>query len=106
MNEQQHPRPTLPGEPPVPPAPSAPQGIPASPLPPLPPPRRGADWMFGGVYGTVLASGLLAALDQKGGEYTPFYDASWVLVTAATAGLAHGYSHHMSTHRVGSAGHR
>ncbi|MCF3182806.1 hypothetical protein IPZ70_23085 [Streptomyces polychromogenes] len=62
--------------------------------------------MFGGVYGTVLASGLLAALDQKGGEYTPFYDASWVLVTAATAALAHGYAHHMATHRSGSAAHR
>lgn len=64
--------------------------------------------MFGGVYGTVLASGLLAALDQEGGDYTPFYDASWVLVTAATAGLAHGYSHHMATHQQGrgSAGHR
>jgi hypothetical protein len=62
--------------------------------------------MFGGVYGTVLASGLLAALDQKGGEYTPFYDASWVLVTAATAALAHGYSHHMTTHQAGSAAHR
>ncbi|OKK19301.1 hypothetical protein AMK16_14305 [Streptomyces sp. CB00455] len=69
---------------------------------PLRAPRRGADWMFGGVYGTVLASGLLAALDQEGGDYTPFYDASWVLVTAVTAGLAHGYSHHMATHR-GSA---
>ncbi|MGP3685558.1 hypothetical protein ACTVZO_12725 [Streptomyces sp. IBSNAI002] len=73
---------------------------------PLPPPRRGADWMFGGVYGTVLASGLLAALDQTGGDYTPFYDASWVVVTAATAGLAHGYSHHMTTHQQGSVGHR
>lgn len=114
MNEQQHPRPTTPGEPPAPPvpsaappvAPSASPDLPAPPLPRLPPPRRGADWMFGGVYGTVLASGLLAALDQKGGEYTPFYDASWVLVTAATAGLAHGYAHHMSTHQPGSAGHR
>jgi hypothetical protein len=73
---------------------------------PLPPPRRGADWMFGGVYGTVLASGLLAALDGKSGTYTPFYDASWVLVTAATAGLAHGYSHHMTTHQAGSAAYR
>ncbi|MFF4579291.1 hypothetical protein ACFY15_12925 [Streptomyces sp. NPDC001373] len=73
---------------------------------PLPPPRRGADWMFGGVYGTVLASGLLAALDQQGEEYTPLYDASWVLVTAAAAGLAHGYSHHMASHRDGSAAHR
>ncbi|MFC9298743.1 hypothetical protein ACFTWH_08155 [Streptomyces sp. NPDC057011] len=72
----------------------------------FPPPRRGADWMFGGVYGTVLASGLLAALDQEGGDYTPFYDASWVLVTAATAGLAHGYSHHMATHQRGSVGYR
>ncbi|MDJ0382950.1 hypothetical protein [Streptomyces sp. G-G2] len=78
---------------------------PASPSP-LPRPRRGADWMFGGVYGTVLASGLLAALDHKGGPYTPYYDASWVLVTAATAGLAHGYSHHMTTHQDGSAKHR
>ncbi|MFJ7207449.1 hypothetical protein ACIQWR_28410 [Streptomyces sp. NPDC098789] len=77
-----------------------------APPPPLPRPHRGADWMFGGVYGTVLASGLLAALDQKGGESTPYYDASWVLVTAATAALAHGYSHHMTTHRDGSAGHR
>ncbi|MGW0394976.1 hypothetical protein ACWDYJ_29700 [Streptomyces sp. NPDC003042] len=81
-----------------------PQPAPGGPT--LPPLRRGADWMFGGVYGTVLASGLLAALDQEGGDYTPFYDASWVLVTAATAALAHGYSHHMTSHRAGSAGHR
>ncbi|MEV0990582.1 hypothetical protein [Streptomyces sp. NPDC049949] len=73
------------------------------PGPRLPPQRRGADWMFGGVYGTVLASGLLAALDQAGEEYTPFYDASWVLVTACAAALAHGYSHHMSSHQAGSA---
>ncbi|MBW5481010.1 hypothetical protein GPJ59_03660 [Streptomyces bambusae] len=62
--------------------------------------------MFGGVYGTVLASALLAALEQEGGEYTPFYDAAWVLVTAVAAGLAHGYAHHMATHEHGSAGHR
>ncbi|MFJ4779157.1 hypothetical protein [Streptomyces sp. NPDC088762] len=73
---------------------------------PHPPRRRGTDWMFGGVYGTVLASGLLAALHREGGDYTPFYDASWVLVTATTAGLAHGYSHHMSAHQRGSALHR
>ncbi|MET9468851.1 hypothetical protein ABZY44_29475 [Streptomyces sp. NPDC006544] len=100
MTEQQHPQPTTPGGPTdhdVPPTPAAPT---------LPPPRRGADWMFGGVYGTVLASGLLAALDQKGGDYTPVYDASWVLVTAATAGLAHGYAHHMATHQPDSVGHR
>ncbi|WP_234327742.1 hypothetical protein [Streptomyces sp. NRRL F-2664] len=73
---------------------------------PFPPSRRGVDWMFGGVYGTVLASGLLAALHQKGGNFTPYYDASWVLVTAATAGLAHGYAHHMASHEQGPAGHR
>ncbi|MEU7606617.1 hypothetical protein AB0B78_24445 [Streptomyces sp. NPDC040724] len=87
MNEQQQPQ-TSPG------------------VPPVAPRRRGADWMFGGVYGTVLASGLLAALDQKGGDFTPYYDASWVLVTAATAALAHGYAHHMASHQQDSASHR
>ncbi|MFF3857971.1 hypothetical protein [Streptomyces sp. NPDC002209] len=82
----------------------APSQQPAA-APRLPPPRRGADWMFGGVYGTVLASGLLAALNQEGDAFTPFYDASWVLVTACTAGLAHGYSHHMTSHQAGSAAH-
>ncbi|MET9883836.1 hypothetical protein ABZZ20_11960 [Streptomyces sp. NPDC006430] len=62
--------------------------------------------MFGGVYGTVLASALIAALDQSGDEDTPYYDATWVFVTAAAAALAHGYSHHMATHEAGSAGHR
>ncbi|MEV7614615.1 hypothetical protein [Streptomyces sp. NPDC089799] len=73
-------------------------------LAPVPPEVQ--DLLFGAVYGTVLASGLLAALQRKGDEYTPFYDASWVLVTAITAALAHGYAHHMSSHRSGSAGHR
>ncbi|MFJ7585994.1 hypothetical protein ACIQZO_01075 [Streptomyces sp. NPDC097617] len=68
------------------------------------PARRGADWMFGGVYGTVLASALLAALNQQGEAFTPFYDASWVFVTGATAGLAHGYAHHMAAHRQETAG--
>ncbi|MFG3002253.1 hypothetical protein [Streptomyces sp. NPDC048340] len=98
MNAEQSPEPQPKPQPQPQPQPKSPQH--------LPPPRRGADWMFGGVYGTVLASGLLAALDQKDGPYTPFYDASWVVVTAATAALAHGYSHHMTTHQAGSAGHR
>ncbi|MEV7415835.1 hypothetical protein [Streptomyces sp. NPDC089919] len=59
--------------------------------------RAGSEWVFGGVYGTVLSSALLAAL-QNSGEYTPFYDAAWVLVTVGAAGLVHGYAHHMSTH--------
>ncbi|MFD7628078.1 hypothetical protein ACFV7Q_18920 [Streptomyces sp. NPDC059851] len=79
---------------------------PRAPRIPLTPPHRGADWMFCGVYGTVLAAGLLAALDEKGAEYTPFQDAVWVFVTAAAAALAHGYAHHMAGHQPGSAGHR
>ncbi|MEU9038151.1 hypothetical protein AB0D45_25065 [Streptomyces sp. NPDC048352] len=92
-------------QPPQPQQPPQPPPGPAAPYP-LPPARRRADWMFGGVYGTVLASALLAALHQEGGEYTPFYDASWVLVTAVTAALAHGYSHHMAGHEHASAGYR
>lgn len=63
-------------------------------------------WMFGGVYGTVLASALLAALQNGDQVFTPYYDAAWVLVTAGTAGLAHGYAHHMSSHTPGSGAHR
>lgn len=61
---------------------------------------------FGGVYGTILASALVAALHSEKQAYTPFYDAAWIMVTAGTAALAHGYAHHMSTHRPGSGLHR
>lgn len=61
------------------------------------------NWMFGGVYGTVLASALLAALHNEGERFTPVYDALWILVTAAAAGLVHGYAHHMAAHHTGSA---
>ncbi|GHC66187.1 hypothetical protein [Streptomyces flavofungini] len=63
-------------------------------------------WLSGGVYGTVLASALLAALQSEGTPYTPYYDAAWVMVTAGTAALAHGYAHHMASHRPGSGLHR
>lgn len=79
---------------------------PTGPRPRVPPARRGSDWMFGGVYGTVLASALLAALDREGGPYLPFQDALWILVTAVAGGLAHGYAHHMAEHRTDSAAHR
>ncbi|WP_245689676.1 hypothetical protein [Streptomyces chattanoogensis] len=62
--------------------------------------------LFSAVYGTLLASALLAALQRAGEMYTPYYDAMWVLVTAVMAALAHGYAHHMSAHREESAGHR
>ncbi|MEW2418225.1 hypothetical protein AB0953_31660 [Streptomyces sp. NPDC046866] len=79
---------------------------PTGPGPRVPPAHRGSDWMFGGVYGTVLASALLAALDREGGPYLPVQDAGWILVTAVAAGLAHGYAHHMAEHRTGSPAHR
>ncbi|WP_037683006.1 hypothetical protein [Streptomyces griseus] len=51
--------------------------------------------LFGGVYGAVLASSLVAALGEYGhtsradrGE-----DALWLLVTAFASALAHGYAH-------------
>lgn len=62
--------------------------------------------MSKGVYGTILTSALIAALHSEGQAYTPYYDAAWVMVTAGTAALAHGYAHHMSTHRPGSGLHR
>ncbi|MFE6163544.1 hypothetical protein ACFQ7F_32055 [Streptomyces sp. NPDC056486] len=61
---------------------------------------------FRGVYGTILASALIAALHSEKQAYTPYYDAAWIMVTAGTAALAHGYAHHMSTHRPGSGLHR
>ncbi|MFG2499270.1 hypothetical protein ACGFSB_13820 [Streptomyces sp. NPDC048441] len=64
------------------------------------------DLMSKGVYGTILASALIAALHSEAQVYTPYYDAAWIMVTAGTAALAHGYAHHMSTHRPGSGLHR
>ncbi|MET9547625.1 hypothetical protein ABZY36_20330 [Streptomyces sp. NPDC006627] len=41
-------------------------------------------WMFGGVYGTVLASARLAAPHSEGAARTPCHDAAWGTVTAGT----------------------
>lgn len=49
--------------------------------------------LFGGVYGTVLASSLASALNQDTGQPDPGYDALWILVAAAAAAAAHGYAH-------------
>ncbi|SEO87316.1 hypothetical protein [Actinacidiphila rubida] len=49
--------------------------------------------LFGGVYGTVLASSLASALDHDHGQPDPAYDALWILVAAMTAAAAHGYAH-------------
>ncbi|MCQ9181604.1 hypothetical protein KMT30_21645 [Streptomyces sp. IBSBF 2953] len=64
--------------------------------------------LFGGVYGAVLASSMVAALTQYGhsSRNSRRYDAAWLLVTALASALAHGYAHYIADrapHRRGDA---
>ncbi|MGW2486364.1 hypothetical protein ACWCV9_03970 [Streptomyces sp. NPDC001606] len=54
--------------------------------------------LFGGVYGAVLASSMVAALSQYGRTSAAGrrYDAVWLLVTALASALAHGYAHYIA----------
>ena len=54
--------------------------------------------LFGGVYGAVLASSMVAALTQYGHSSAASrrYDAVWLLVTALASALAHGYAHYIA----------
>ncbi|WP_041820968.1 hypothetical protein [Streptomyces davaonensis] len=54
--------------------------------------------MFGGVYGSVLACSMVAALSQYGhaSQARRGYDALWLLVTALASALAHGYAHYIA----------
>lgn len=54
--------------------------------------------LFGGVYGAVVASALLAALTEYGHQSRADrrYDAAWLLVTALASALAHGYAHYIA----------
>ncbi|MFD3581461.1 hypothetical protein [Streptomyces sp. NPDC056660] len=54
--------------------------------------------LFGGVYGAVLASSMVAALTQYGhtSAASRRYDALWLLVTACASALAHGYAHYIA----------
>ena len=51
--------------------------------------------LFGGVYGAVLASSMVAALSEQGETAAAdrFTSAQWLLVTAVASALAHGYAH-------------
>ncbi|MGP4005066.1 hypothetical protein [Streptomyces sp. 4N124] len=51
--------------------------------------------LFGGVYGSVLACAMVAALTQYGhaSRASRRYDALWLVVTALASALAHGYAH-------------
>ncbi|MDH6515053.1 hypothetical protein M2163_007971 [Streptomyces sp. SAI-135] len=64
--------------------------------------------LFGGVYGSVLACSMVAALTQYGhtSRGSRRYDAVWLLVTALASALAHGYAHYIAErapHRRGDA---
>lgn len=54
--------------------------------------------LFGGVYGSVLACSMVAALTQYGhtSRDSRRYDALWLLVTALASALAHGYAHYIA----------
>ncbi|MFE0514170.1 hypothetical protein [Streptomyces sp. NPDC058964] len=54
--------------------------------------------LFGGVYGAVLASSMVAALTTHGhtSRASRRYDALWLLVTALASALAHGYAHYIA----------
>lgn len=54
--------------------------------------------LFGGVYGAVLASSMVAALTQYGqaSAHSRRYDALWLIVTALASALAHGYAHYIA----------
>ena len=64
--------------------------------------------LFGGVYGAVVASAVVAALTEYGhtSRADRRYDAAWLLVTAFASALAHGYAHYIADrgpHRRGQA---
>ncbi|GAA0922322.1 hypothetical protein [Streptomyces thermoalcalitolerans] len=54
--------------------------------------------LFGGVYGAVVASAMVAALTEYGHNSAADrrYDAAWLLVTAFASAFAHGYAHHIA----------
>ncbi|MFI2037444.1 hypothetical protein ACH470_22765 [Streptomyces bottropensis] len=67
-----------------------PEGVAASRILRRQPPEQ---WLFSGIYGLVLASAMVAALDATGEEADPGGDALWVLITALASSAAHGYAH-------------
>ncbi|GJF22528.1 MULTISPECIES: hypothetical protein [Streptomyces] len=56
-------------------------------------PELAERWLFRGIYGLVLASAMVAALDVPGEKADPGQDALWVLLTALASAAAHGYAH-------------
>lgn len=80
--------------------------MPSSSVPDPTPERRGEPvqrLLFGGVYGTVLASALVSALDHDTGSPNAGYDALWILVASLASAAAHGYAHAVA-HRTAGKG--
>lgn len=78
--------------------------MPSRSVPDRAPVRRGEPvqrLLFGGVYGTVLASALVSALDHDTGSPDPGYDALWVLVASFASAAAHGYAHAIAHRTAG-----
>ncbi|MFF4394614.1 hypothetical protein [Streptomyces sp. NPDC001480] len=71
---------------------------PAEPVPRRPAHDRRSMLLFGGVYGAVVASAMVAALTEYGrfSRADRRYDAAWLLVTALASALAHGYAHYIA----------
>lgn len=59
--------------------------------------------LFGGVYGAVLATSLVAALNRGGARTDALYDAQWIIAAAFASAMAHGYAHTIA--KRGSEGH-
>ncbi|MEU3661444.1 hypothetical protein AB0E77_17065 [Streptomyces sp. NPDC032940] len=66
-------------------------------------PELAERWLFRGIYGLVLASALVSALDVPGEHADPGQDALWVLLTAGASAAAHGYAH-VIAHRASAEG--
>lgn len=49
--------------------------------------------LFGGVYGAVLASSMVAALPEQSAAADRLSSAQWLVVTAVASAAAHGYAH-------------
>ncbi|MGV9281872.1 hypothetical protein [Streptomyces sp. NPDC003730] len=69
-------------------------------------PRTAELWLFRGIYGLVLASALVAALDVPGEVPDPGEDALWVLLTALASSAAHGYAHVIAQRAVAEGARR
>lgn len=63
-------------------------------------------WLFGAVYGTLLASILTAALAPEGQRPDPVYDVAWIVITMVAVAFGHAYSHIFAAQTASALGWR